>query len=362
MEEAEILQLRLQNQLLMPDANRSVIEVVEWMGALQAQDYSMMKWGIGCRASGSTDNQVEEALNRGDLLRTHLLRPTWHVVAQKDIRWMLNLTAQRIRDKMKPRDKQLGLSEAIVKKSKSILVKSLEDGIHKTKEEIDACWNRASIPTTEYRDAHLLMHAELDGLVCSGRTIGNSRSYALMEERAPIKEMISKEEALYQLAVRYFKSRWPATLQDFAWWSGLTMGDVRKAVESIRPEFQMETVGERHYILSNNRERPTVSGDIVHLIPAFDEYIIAYRDRSNTLLPAHFQKLVTNNGVFRPALLLNGKVVGIWKKSGKGKDFSVELTPFRPINPEIQTKQQKAITEYGRFLNGTNSFSPFSFK
>lgn len=356
MDEAHILQLRLQNQGLLTDATRSITEVVEQMGALQAQDYAMMKWAIGCRAKGSTEKEVEEALNRGELLRTHVLRPTWHVVSPKNIHWMLELTAQRIRNKMKTRDQQLGLTESIIKQSKTILIKAMQDGLHRTKEEIDVLWRQASIPTTEYRYAHLLMHAELDGLVCSGISKGKNRTYALMEERAPVIPRISKEEALYLLGRQYFDCRWPATLQDFAWWSGLTMGDVRKVVELLQSDFQLETIGMQQFLLSKKSVQPLQMVETAHLIPAFDEYIVAYRDRSATLLPTQFQKVITNNGFFRPALLRNGKVIGSWKQIRQKGKTTVETTPFESLDAECLASMEVATQSYLHFQAGQSGY------
>jgi hypothetical protein len=350
MVETDILPIRLESQFLLPQSGRTIQEVVSRMGALQAQDYDMIKWAIGCRLPGSTEAQVETALDCGEILRTHVLRPTWHVVSAQDIHWMLDLTASRIRNKMKTRDAQLGLTASIIQKSKAILVKALEGGLQKTKEELDALWNQASIPTTEYRDAHLLMHAELDGLVCNGSSIGKSRSYALLSERAPIIQHLSKEEALAKLATNYFTSRCPATMEDFYWWSGLTVGDVRLAIDSIKSEFNSEKIGNQTYIISNNLSCTSFSTNLVHPLPAFDEFIIAYKDRSATLIPEQFQKIVSNNGVFRPALLHNGKVIGVWKRSKKKDKLLVEIILFDERNQNIDAKIQEAFAAYGRFL------------
>jgi len=349
MVETDILSIRLNSQLLLPDSGKSVQEVVAHLGALQAQDYAMMKWAIGSRLPGSTETEIESALDRGEILRTHVFRPTWHVVSAQDIHWMLELTAPRIRTKMKTRDAQLGLTASIINKSKDIVVKALEGGFHKTKEELNVLLNRASIPTTEYRYAHLLMHAELDGLICSGRTIGKNRSYALLEERAHVRQQLAKEEALVRLAKIYFTSRCPATMQDFIWWSGLNVGEARLAVDAIKPTFHTETVGHQTYILPELISTPSLNSDVIHLIPAFDEFILAYRDRTATLIPEKFQKLVSNNGVFRPALLLNGRVIGIWKRTSKKDILSIEISPFEQLSPEIHEKLEKAFTVYGDF-------------
>jgi len=349
MEQSDIVQIRLKSQLLLPESGQSIEEVVSRMGALQAQDFAMMKWAIGCRLPGSTERMVEEALDRGDILRTHLLRPTWHVVSSKDIHWMLDLTAARIRNAMKHRDAQLGITKEIIKKSNAILLKALEDGSHQTKEDLNILWNRASIPTTEYRDAHLLMHGELDGLICSGRTIGKNRSYALLDDRAPIKLRLTKEESLHRLAQVYFTSRCPATIQDFIWWSGLTVGDAKLAVESIKPAFHTETIGLQTYLLPENVPDMRLTSNVLHLISAFDEYIIAYKDRSAMLIPAKFRKVVSNNGMFRPALLLNGEVIGIWKRTPKKNAFLMEVTPFEPLHIEVNDMLENAFATYGKF-------------
>lgn len=349
MVETDILPIRLNSQLLLPESGKSVQEVVAHLGALQAQDYAMMKWAIGSRLPGSTETDIESALDRGEILRTHVFRPTWHVVSAQDIHWMLELTAPRIRTKMKTRDAQLGLTASIITKSKDIVVKALEGGFHKTKEELDVLLNRASIPTTEYRDAHLLMHAELDGLICSGRTIGNNRSYALLESRAPVRQHLTKEEALAKLAKIYFTSRCPATIQDFIWWSGLNIGEARLAVEALTPQFHTETIGHQTYILPESNSTPSLTSEVLHLIPAFDEFILAYRDRSATLIPERFQKVVSNNGVFRPALLLNGRVIGIWKRTTKKDVLRIEVLPFEQFGSEITEKIDMAFTIYSQF-------------
>ncbi len=350
MNASEILNLRLNSQMLIPETDRTVQELVSRMGAMQAQDYAMMKWAIGCRLPGSTETLIEKALDGGEILRTHVLRPTWHVIPAEDIHWMLELTAQRIRDKMKTRDAQLGLTDSVINKSKRILLEAFKEGNHKTKEEINHFWNRASIPTTEYRDAHLLMHAELDGLICSGRTIGKNRGYALLEERVSHRKHLTKEEALAKLARTYFTSRCPATLRDFVWWSGLSVRDAKLAMDSIKVEFHSEIIGHQTYYIPDKSFHSSLPSDVLHILPAFDEYIIAYKDRSATMIPERFQKVVSNNGVFRPVILINGRVLGIWKRVLSKNRLLVEVEPFEVLSSEIKEKLEKEYAVYGQFL------------
>ena len=219
-----LITLRLQNQLLVQPPFDAPQQVVEWMGAVQAQDYRMAKWAVGCRTASTDATQIEAALNRGDILRTHLLRPTWHFVSSKDLRWMLSLTADRIRaaNESFARGTDAEFTPRLLSRSLELLQKTLEGNKHRTKEEIGEALNQRGIPLSQYALRHLLMRAETDGVVCSGADKKGTATYALLDERAPHGEEPSREEALARLARIYFRSHSPATLADFTWWSGLT--------------------------------------------------------------------------------------------------------------------------------------------
>lgn len=212
-----LITLRLQNQLLVRPPFDSPQQVVEWMGAIQAQDYRMAKWAVGCRTASTDATQIEAALNRGDILRTHLLRPTWHFVSSKDLRWMLSLTADRIRtaNESFARGTDAEFTPRLLSRSLELLQKMLEGNKHRTKEEIGEAMNQRGIPLSQYALRHLLMRAETDGVVCSGADKKGTATYALLDERAPRGEEPSREEALARLARIYFRSYSPATLADF---------------------------------------------------------------------------------------------------------------------------------------------------
>lgn len=165
-----LITLRLQNQLLVQPPFDAPQQVVEWMGAVQAQDYRMAKWAVGCRTASTDATQIEAALNRGDILRTHLLRPTWHFVSSKDLRWMLSLTADRIRaaNDSYARGTDAALDSKSIHRYMNLLQKTLEGNKHRTKEEIGEALNQRGIPLSQYALRHLLMRAETDGIVCSG--------------------------------------------------------------------------------------------------------------------------------------------------------------------------------------------------
>ena len=230
---ADIAKIRLINQQIAGTKFKSIKDMVGWMGAMQAQDYAMAKWAVGVRLPNLTDQAVENAINNGEIIRTHLLRPTWHLVSADDIYWALELTAPRIMDSLKSRHTELGLSETILTKSNTIMEKALMGGKHLTREELMDELEKAKIPTDDNRLSHLLLWAELNGIVCSGAIKGGKQTHALLEERVSKTKSMTKEEALANLAKKYFTSHGPAALQDFAWWSGLSVGDAKSALEMV---------------------------------------------------------------------------------------------------------------------------------
>ena len=234
-----LITLRLQNQLLVRPPFDSPQQVVEWMGAIQAQDYRMAKWAVGCRTASTDATQIEAALNRGDILRTHLLRPTWHFVSSKDLRWMLSLTADRIRtaNESFARGTDAEFTPRLLSRSLELLQKMLEGNKHRTKEEIGEALNQRGIPLSQYALRHLLMRAETDGVVCSGADKKGTATYALLDERAPRGEEPSREEALARLARIYFRS-YPRHARRFH----LVVGTHRHRSPPRRGEYRRSTL------------------------------------------------------------------------------------------------------------------------
>lgn len=346
----DLVNLRLNRQHLAATKFQTVSELVAWMGALQAQDYAMMKWAVGIRLPGSTEQMVETALVNGDMLRTHVLRPTWHIVSAADIGWMRALTAPYIKATLKSRHLQLELSDAIVTKSQKIIETVLRDGVQLTREELAVEFKNAQIPADSSRIYHLIFRAELDGLVCSGATKEGKPTYALLAERVPHLKTLTKEEALAQLARTYFASRGPATLQDFVWWSGLPVKDAKHALKMVQAEFLSETIASQTYWLSPSMAMPGNVHESMHFLPAFDEFLISYTDRSAVLPCERHTKTVFTNGVFRPVIVVNGQVVGIWKRTFKKDTVIVETGCFTRLDPAIMGYIEHAAHQLGHFL------------
>jgi hypothetical protein len=348
---SEISKLRLQNQKIEATSFTKVSEVVNWMGAMQAQDFAMCKWAIGKRMTDATDESVEAALNDGLILRTHLLRPTWHFVHADDIYWMLQLTAPRIKAAMKSRDRQLGLTPEVLNKSFELLSNALSGGFNCSREQLAAILTASGIKTDENRLSHILMNAELEGLICSGPRTGTKLTFAFLSERVPERNILSKEEALAKLAQRYFTSHGPATLKDFTWWSGLSVADATKALNMVASEFISVTDGTEKYWLKTDNSTFIEKGDSVHLLPAFDEFLISYRDRNASLELAHNRKAISNNGIFYPTIVINGQVTGIWKRTMHKDKVRIETQLFVEITKKQTDLIEKGIESYSSFLN-----------
>lgn len=345
----DIPSIRLLNQQIASSGFNTVKELVGWMGAMQAQDYNQAKWAIGARLPHLTEEQIESAFNQGEIIRTHLMRPTWHFVSPDDIYWILELTAKQIRSTTKLRHRNLGLTESELKKSKEVLVKSLEGNRVLTREELSDQLNRAGINTFEQRLPHILMDAEIEGLICSGGIQEKKQTYALLAERVPVKQNLSKEEALALLAKKYFTSHGPATLPDFVWWSGLPVTETRKALEMNKATLISETIGTETYWFADSTKLPSSPPDSVFLLPAFDEYLISYKNRSAAITADHHKKAISNNGIFWPVIVVNGQISGTWKRTLKKDKVLIELDHFRPHNKKEVQLITHAAKKYGYF-------------
>lgn len=343
---SDIVNIRFSNQHIGGTILGTPRDVAEWMGAMQAQDYQMSKWAFGIRLPGSDTKSIEEAADRGEILRTHLLRPTWHFVAARNIKWLIGISAASIRSSLLSRHRQLKIDDRKIGRSLDLLGNVLKGGNHLTREEITNLFREEGISAESTTTYHMILWAEIEGLVCSGRRKGKELSYALVDERAPESEKLSREEAVLKLVKIYFSSHGPATLRDFTWWSGLGTVEARQAISNSSLPGKFEFEGSMYWMgpVSQPEIKPTV-----FLLPAYDEYLISYSNRS-AVLPARLNtRAVSSNGIFRPLVLINGKVAGLWKRSTAGNGMRIEIDLFR--DPGVRSKRliQKAAEEYSEF-------------
>jgi hypothetical protein len=338
----DLARLRLRNQRL------SGGRFIRPEGAVQAQEYADAKWALALRMRRATDARIERALDEGQILRTHVLRPTWHFVAFADIRWMLALTGPCVTRRMAPYNRQLELDETVFRRSHNAIVRALVGGTHLTRQELKTVLQRAGIQADSVqRLAHIVMQAELDGLICSGPRRGKQLTYALLDERAPASRPLSRDVALAELARRYFTSHGPAQVQDFAWWSGLTMADARAGLAMIERDLARETVaGRTHWFPTAGRA--LTKPQTAYLLPLYDEYLIAYKDRS-AVLDRPFWTWASGDP-FSAAVLVEGKVVGTWRRAVERGRVVVTVTPYASLRKRDVATVARAARAYADFV------------
>lgn len=349
----DIVTYRLYNQGLSNPSFKDPAEAVMTLGAVQAQDYAGARWGLGQRIRGATDAAIETAFNQGHILRTHVLRPTWHFVAPQDIHWILMLTAPRVHAVNASMYRRLELDAGVFKRSRAALKKALRDGQYLTRAELTSRLKAAGISARDpLRFTYLIMRAELDGLICSGPRRGKQFTYALLEQRAPQKTgHMSRAEALAELTRRYFATRGPATLSDFSWWSGLTMADARQGIEMVRPAFTSEVINGQLYWFAASRPAQPARTPTAHLLPNYDEYFIGFKDRSAIGAVARKANLSqADPALIGNVIILDGQIVGGWKRTLKKDAVIVASNLITRLTGAGQRAVAAAVGELGAFL------------
>ena len=345
---SDVARRRLRNQGLTGPKQTEPADVVRRLGAVQAQDYPAAKWALGLRCRGIVDGDVEDAFDAGTIIRTHVLRPTWHFVHSADLRWLLALTGPRVNALNGYAYRQFELDAAVCRRGAAVIAKALRDGAHRTRPELGRALTAAGMDMGDARRlSYLMMRLELDGVICSGPRRGKQFTYALLAERVPAARVPGRDESLALLATRYFETRGPATAHDLAWWSGLTVADARRAAAAAGLPVTMLD-GVAHWDGSGGRPR-TGASPVAHLLPNYDEYFIGYRDRSaagdrvrgRTLPPRTFWGHV---------VAIDGQLVGGWRRVLGRDRVRVVLDLVVRLTPAERKAVASAAAAYGAFL------------
>lgn len=332
MADTDIASRRLVNQRIEGNRFEKPEEVVRWLGAIQAQDYLQALWAIGLRLRSATVADVEQAISDGKIVRTWPMRGTLHFVPPEDARWMLKLSASRILARDGRRLGQLGLDEEIMKRCKELFYDALRGNRRLSRPEMMQLLEEAGISTKGQRGYHILWYVSQAGLICPGPMQDKQQTFVLLDEWVPDSRELSREDSLAELARRYFASHGPATVHDFAWWAGLTVTEARSGLDATAPELVSEEIDGREYWTTGDAPGHTAyDRSSVHLLPAFDEYLLGYRDRTAVLAQEDASKVVPGkNGVFLPTIVVGGRVVGTWKRRLKKDSIDLTLNPFTP--------------------------------
>jgi hypothetical protein len=343
----DLLSIRLANHKLAGSSFRTAADVVAWMGAMQAQEYGPAKWGIGQRAIGLTDAAIEREFDAGAILRTHVLRPTWHFVTPRDIRWMLALTAPHVSRRMAPYNRQLALDARLFARSHDVIARALEGGRTLTRMELADALQRAGIATA-HRVHHLMLQAELDQVVCSGPRRGTRSTYALFADRVPEGPERPRDEALATLAGRYIASHGPALTRDFAWWSGLPMAEARRGLEAAA--LREVSIDDVKYWIRRGLTPVLRRRRGAYLLPIYDEYLIAYKDRGAAIDPRTRSRDRSTRDDFGHYLIVNGQFAGTWRWIGRQGAITLRLTPYRRLTSTEVGLLQAAGRRLGAFI------------
>lgn len=343
---------RLHAQKLIGEPLLSAIEVVRLLGAVQAQDFAGAKWALGQRTAGTTDAGMDRLFNEGQILRTHVMRPTWHFVLPEDIYWMLDLTGPKILRGLKHRQRQLGIDDAQIGKATEVTVRALEGGHHLTRAELAGELRAAGIPPDGQRMPHLLAAAELEGVIVSGPRRGKHLTFALLTERAPVVRRLDREEALALLARRYFRGHGPAQLQDFVWWSGLSVTDARAGLALAQPDLDRHVLDGKEYWRDPASTSEALPTPVAHLLPNWDEYTVGYRDREAALPPGPPLDLTlfAFGSILSNVVTIGGRVRGSWRRVAGRERVRAEMHVPAALDP-IEVAAVEAVgVRLGQFL------------
>lgn len=350
-----IARRRLATQHLVAPKLTRVAAVVRLLGAVQAQDYPYAKWAIAQRTRNLLDSDVEAAFTSGVILRTHVLRPTWHFVLPEDARWMLELTGPRVQRVMSYYSRQLGLDAAAYRRSHRALERALRDGQQLTREELRSVLKRAGVRvSTGQHLGRVLLEAETDRIVISGARRGKQFTYALFDDRVPAAPRRDRDESLHELTRRYFATRSPATVQDFAWWSGLTAGDAQRGIDAAGRALTRETLDGRVFWGTRGARASGRAARVAHLLPNYDEYFIGFKDRS-----AFAERLSGGGGgvvskasvdaLMGHVVVVDGQIVGGWGRPA-GKDLAIKLNLLLELTSAERKLVDRAARRFSEFL------------
>lgn len=343
---------RLHHQRVGHSTPASSLDIVRALGAMQAQDYGQAVWALGARIPGSTLASIEASIAKGEILRTWPMRGTIHFVPAADAGWMVALSGQRTIGQVVRRIEAIGLTLKGLDKCNDIFRKGMTGGKPVPRPEMFAMLERAGVKVVERHHYSIIWHAALSGVIAHGPVGGKQPTYVLLDDWVKKPKKLSADASLVELARRYFTSHGPTTVHDFGWWAGITMGSARQGLEGAKPSLVSEKhQGKEYWGPADGGTPDKTLAEGIHLLPGFDEFFLGYQGRDDVIDPTHAAKVVPGaNGIFRPMIVVDGQVVGTWKRVPKAKSVAIELAPFgklRATKGEITAAAQRVADFVG---------------
>lgn len=320
----ELVRARMHLQGLELPVFKTPAEMVRFFGAVQAQDFFGSLWAVGQRVKNATEASVESALNDGSIVRSWPMRGTIHLTAPEDLRWMLDLLAERAIAKSVTYQRDTGLTKKDFIKSRSIFEKEMQGKKILERTDVYKMLERHGIATKNTRGLHIIGQMAREKVICFGPRKGKQATFVLLDEWIPKTKELSKDEALAELTARYFGSHGPATAHDFAWWAGITVTEALRGIDMA----QMKR-SDRYFFTA----QPVVSRKLsVRLLPAYDEFLVAYKDRDDMRV------------IFSPSIIVNGVVVGEWKRA------AIKIKLYEKIPMQAKAALKKEVKRYADFM------------
>jgi hypothetical protein len=351
----ELATLRLASQRLAePAEGTTPAATVRHLLAMQAQDFAGAKWSVGVRSPGSTDAAIDAALAAGEIVRSWPMRGTLHFVAPDDLGWMLRLTSARTIQSAAGRHRQLELTEPEFERARDVAVAELSGGRALSRDALLASFVAAGIPVTGQRGIHIVQRLSLWGVLVFGPLQpgaagkANQQTFVLLDEWVRAPRSLERDEALGEFALRYFTGHGPATVRDFAWWSSLTLADARTGLAIARDRLdELDHDGTGYFLPRDAR----AAASATLALPGFDEFLLGYQDRGAALAPEHAEVIVPGkNGLFLPTIVVDGEVVGTWRRTLSAKGVTVDAQPFAALSAAQRRGFDVAIARYAAFV------------
>ena len=301
------------------------------MGALQAQEYRMMRWAVAMRTHKPSHKAFKQAFDEGQIIRLHLMRGTWQLVCAEDYWSMIDLFAPKAIAVTKGwmNSNKISIPDDELMRVRDILIQSATDKRSVTKEDFILTLAERNLQMDDHRLSYHIRMAELSGVLCSGDLLPMKATYALAADKVKSSVKMERDEALAHFTRKYFQSRQPATLEDFVWWSGLNISDCRKGIALLGDYIHVERYrGREFYLTDDCRTRGFRKGKFL-LIPPYDEYLISYKSRDIVLPPEHRHHAHNNSGIFQPVIAYDGTICGNWspyKEEGQMDFFNGDHT------------------------------------
>lgn len=354
----EVARLRLRNQRVTGEKLNTPEAVVAWLGCVQSQEVALAKWSLGMRLAGAPrDADIDAALSRGEIIRTHILRPTWHYVTPADIRWIMRLTAPRVLAASAGRMRNLELDDKQIARASEVMARALEGGRRMTRLELQAELERAGLNPEGQRVAYIVMAAEKNLLLGSGPVRDGKQTYALLDEWVPPTaadaEPLDRDTALAMLTLRFFTSHGPATIGDFTWWSSLTTADAKRGIEANGSELeQIDVAGERFWWAGDRGgSADPPPSPTVHLMQAYDEFVVAYKSPRTPINVAGLASpAVLQRPPFYHAIFVDTQLVGFWRRLTAKRGFTIDRVMLRDLNDTEHAALEAEAARYSAFV------------